>query len=348
MTLLQLRSTLAAYLQKTVPDLMVNGVDLSLLALNNVRRTAEMLHDFEFSRKRVTVTLDGLDGGTLEDVVQAGSPTCEVKTVIECGIYDDNWNVHPVEWTTVSESIERQRQMKPGFGPRYPTDGEATTGCYGMDLQRIAFCGNDIWCVPTMQKGQLFDLELEVYTFQQDWMATSDSVNVADVLGMDGVNGTYWPYGIWNQRPMYLNVAPGYVPASPGTTPPRTIWWDGLGEWRISSISMIGQNPPSLVNYQSMVATSMTPGGQYVGHGAWGGLGTVTMTPGNDTSDIWLTKGSQYLLWGGMVEVNHLCKEFVFRQDGNLPPPEKLRDDALENFRQWDAFRYEENRRHVY
>jgi hypothetical protein len=94
MTLLQLRSTLAAYLQKTVPDLMVNGVDLSLLALNNVRRMAEMLHDFEFSRKRVTVTLDGLDGGTLEDVIQAGSPTCEVKTVIECGIYDDNWNVH--------------------------------------------------------------------------------------------------------------------------------------------------------------------------------------------------------------------------------------------------------------
>ena len=48
MTFLQLRSMMAAYLQKSVPDLTINGADLSLLALNNVRRTAEMLHDFEF------------------------------------------------------------------------------------------------------------------------------------------------------------------------------------------------------------------------------------------------------------------------------------------------------------
>ena len=49
------------------------------------------------------------------------------------------------------------------------------------DLQRIAFCGNDIWCVPTGQRGEEFDLELEVYTFQQDWTSTSDSVIVQQV-----------------------------------------------------------------------------------------------------------------------------------------------------------------------
>jgi hypothetical protein len=196
-----------------------------------------------------------------------------------------------------------------------------------------------------MQKGQLFDLELEVYTFQQEWAADSDSVVVSDVLGMDYVNGPYWPYGIYNDRALYLNVPNGGVtPGPPGNA--RSIWYRP-GEWIICSATYTGQTPPT-GNYQSMAATSMTPGGQYVGHGTWGGLGTVTMTPGNDTSDIWLTKGSQYLLWGGIVEVNHLCKEFVFRQEGNLPPPEKLRDNALENFRQWDAFRYEENRRHVY
>ena len=347
MTLLELRSTLAAYLQKTVPDLLVNGMDLSLLALNNVRRKAEMLHDFEFSRRRITVTLDGLDGGTLDDAIQEGSPTCEVKSVIECGIYDDGWNVHPVEWTTVAESLERQRMMKPGFGPRYPSDGEATTGSYGagMDLQRIAFCGNDIWCVPTRQKGKLFDLEIEAYTFQQDWLATSDSVVVTDVLGMDGVNGTYWPYGIFNQRPLYINVIDS---APPPSTMLRAIWWDASGEWRITSVNFIGADPPTVVNYQSMTATSMTPGGQYTGHGAWAGLGTVTMAPGSDTGGIWLSKGSQYLLWAGIVEVNHLCKEFVFRQEGNLPPPEKMAEEALEVFRQWDTFKYEQTRRHVY
>jgi hypothetical protein len=345
MTLLQLRSMMAAYLQKSVPDLTINGADLSLLALNNVRRTAEMLHDFEFSRKHVTVTIEGMSGGTLDDVVQEGSPTCEVKSVIECGIYDDKFNVHPVEWTTVSESIERQRQMKPGFGPRYPSDGEATTGCYGMDLQRIAFCGNDIWCVPTGQRGQFFDLELEVYTFQQDWTSTSDSVIVEQLTNPTNANGSYWPYGIYNQRPMYVNILYG---------PPAAlyvIWWDGGGEWRVTPMADLGNVSPT--NYMAMTATTMVPGGAYVPKGTWtatatAGVAMVEMMPGSDTSDVWLTKGAQYLMWGGIVEVNHLAKEFVFRQEGNLPPPEKLRDEALENFRQWDSFRYEENRRHVY
>jgi len=345
MTLLEMRSTIAGYLQKTISDLVVNGVDLSLLALNQVRRQAEMVNDFEFSRRQVTVRVDGLDGGTLDDVIQAGSPVCEVKTVIECGIYDDNWNTHPVEWTTVADSIERQRQIKPGYGPRYPMDGEATTGFYDAGLPRIAFCGNDIWCVPTGQKGQFFDLELEVYTFQPDWTATSDSVNVADVLGMDGVNGTYWPYGIFNRRPFYINVSDQ---APPPTTPLRSIWWDNSGEWRITRAEATGSDPPVIVNYQSMVATSMMPGGQYTGHGTWGGLGTVTLAPGSDMTDIWLKHGAQYLLWAAIVQINHLAKEFVFRQEGNLPPPEKLAESALEAFKLWDSFKYEQDRRHVY
>jgi hypothetical protein len=72
------------------------------------------------------------------------------------------------------------------------------------------------------------------------------------------------------------------------------------------------------------------------------------MVPGDDTSGVWLTKGSQYLLWAGLVEVNHMAKEFVFRQEGNLPPPEKLRDGALETFKLWDSFKFEQDRRHVY
>jgi len=109
---------IAGYLQKSVLELTVNGVDLSLLALNQVRRDAEMLHDFEFSRRHITVNIDAVSGGTLDDAVLEGQPVCEVKQVIECGIYDDLFNLQPVEWTTVAESIERQRWIKPGFGPR--------------------------------------------------------------------------------------------------------------------------------------------------------------------------------------------------------------------------------------
>ena len=346
MTLLQLRSMMAAYLQKSVPDLTINGADLSLLALNNVRRQAEMIHDFEFSRKHVTVTVDAMSGGTLDDAIQEGSPSCDVKSVIEVGVYDDNFNLQPVEWTTVSESIERQRQIKPGFGPRYPTDWEATTGFYETGLPRIAFVGNDIWCVPTGQRGDEFDLELEVYTFQQDWTSTSDSVIVEQLTNPTAANGNYWPYGIYNGRPMYINILYG-----PPIGPLYIIWYNGAGEWRCAPMTDLGQ--PTLVNYMSMAGTTMVPGGAYTMHGTWTAPGlpmiaVVEMMPGNDTSDIWLTKGSQYLLWGGLVEANHLAKEFVFRQEGNLPPPEKLRDSALEMFTQWDTFKYEQSRRHVY
>ena len=251
-----------------------------------------------------------------------------MKSVIECGVYDDDFNLHPVEWTTVAESIERQRQMKPGFGPRYPTDWEATTGYYDVGAPRIAFCGNDIWCVPTGTRGDEFDLELEVYTFQQDWISTSDSVLVQQVANPAAANGSYWPYGIYNRRPLYINILYG-----PPVAPMHMIWWDGVGKWRIAPMADLGQ--PVLVNYAEMVATTMVPGGAYVPHGTWTataeGVIVVEMMPGSDTSDIWLTKGAQYLMWAGIVEINHLAKEFVFRQEGNLPPPEKLAETALED-----------------
>jgi hypothetical protein len=344
MTLLELRSTLAAYLQKTLPALTVNGVDLSILALNQVRREAEMLHDFEFSRRHVTITIDAIDGGTMLDAILEGSPACDVKSVIECGVYDDDFNVHPVEWTTVAESLERQRQIKPGFGPRYPADWEATTGYYDVGLQRIAICGDDIWMVPKGGAHKLIDLEFEVYAFTPDWSATSDSVLFKEMAGAVVLNqDTYWPYGIYNARPFYLNFLSG---------PPsvmKALWYSlAGGQWRVSAVTDVGKEPPTLVNYQSMNATAQLPGGSYVGHGTLSNAGIAEVTNGSALTDIWLKHGAQYLLWAGVTQVNHLCKEFVFRQEGNLPPPEKLAEVSLENFRQWDAFKYEQDRRHVY
>jgi hypothetical protein len=343
MTLLELRSTIAAYLQKNVVDLTVNGVDLTILALNQVRRNAEMMHDFEFSRRHVTITVDGIDGGTMDDAILEGQPACEVKSIIECGLYDDSFNVHPVEWTTVAESLERQRSYKPGFGPRYPTDAWSASWNEYTDATRIAICGSDIWMVPKAGEHKLFDLEFEVYAFTPDWDAKTDSVVVSGVLGMDYVDGEYWPYGIFNQRNLYLNTPDG------GPTPGnqlRAIWYRP-GEWIMSRSEFMGQTPPT-GNYQSMAATTMYPAGTYQPHGTWQGNGQVNVQIGNDLTDIWLRYGTQYLLWAAIVEINHQCKEFVFRQEGNLPPPEKLAETGLENFRQWDSFRFEQNRRHVY
>lgn len=60
----------------------------------------------------------------------------------------------------------------------------------------------------------------------------------------------------------------------------------------------------------------------------------------------WNTQGSQFLMFGSIVHLNNLYKQFVFRQEGNLPPPKDLRDEALASLISWDVFKYEQSRRH--
>lgn len=60
----------------------------------------------------------------------------------------------------------------------------------------------------------------------------------------------------------------------------------------------------------------------------------------------WLLNGYTYLQWAAIVHMNEFFKGFVFRQEGNLPPPETLRDNALNAMITWQVFKYEQYRRH--
>jgi hypothetical protein len=78
----------------------------------------------------------------------------------------------------------------------------------------------------------------------------------------------------------------------------------------------------------------------------WGGatitlyLDVVQWLPdysGSVTSDFFLTYGSEYLFWQAVCECNHLVKEFVYRQEGNLTPPEKQAENAWLDLLNWNA-----------
>lgn len=50
----------------------------------------------------------------------------------------------------------------------------------------------------------------------------------------------------------------------------------------------------------------------------------------NDNDTDWMTEdGPEYLKWAAIVNLNFRNKHFVPRQEGNLSPPEKARDQAL-------------------
>lgn len=66
-------------------------------------------------------------------------------------------------------------------------------------------------------------------------------------------------------------------------------------------------------------------------------------TQDSDT-DFFTEEGHDYLVYAGIVEANHLVQTFIPQQEGNLSPPEKLRDDALATLIEMDSFLIESGR----
>lgn len=342
-TILEIKTAIASYFEVSLSDLTVNGQDLALLALNQVRRNAELNHDFEFQRKLATVSVDGVTGGSLEAAVLYGTATaCNIKSVIDMGLFDDELNLRPVEWTTVSESLERQRIENPRTVPRYPSDGWARSGPVGQG--RFALSGTSIYRFPK-DDTSTFSLGLEVYAFSDDWARDTETIVVTGGTGVTGVNTTYYPYGTYatgsQPKTLWLSLPNG---ASTSTVYAIHYGANDTGFW-LTTISDVGVNNGSNKHYWA-TTDDFISGARTSSAGTFTGTPTATHNVSNNTSDIWTTYATQYLQWGAIVHLNHLFKHFVFRQEGNLPPPEKLRDEGLEAFKSWDAFRYEQNRRH--
>ena len=181
MLLIEIKYAIAAYLRRSADELIVNSVDLSLIALNEVRKEAELENDFGFSRKLMTVPVSGSVGGSLDEAVVMGTDThLEVRSIIDVGLFDEFGNLNPVEWTSVAESMRRQREENPLYGIRYPTDAQAVIGPLGQ--RRFTFAGDDIYVFPRTQDTTVtFTLGFEAFTFTPDW--TVGDINSEQEMG---------------------------------------------------------------------------------------------------------------------------------------------------------------------
>lgn len=329
-TLLQIKTAIASYLGKTVADLTVDGQDLGLLAMNQVRQQAEMVHDFEFSRKLVTVAVDGVVGGSLDDAVLYGTEVgVTVKSVIDIGIFDNDGNFRSAGWTTVAGGLDVQRRDNPlTVVPRYPTDSQALASPYGTSKYLLS--GANVYRFPK-SLNTTDTIGLEVYTFADDWTGI---LNVTGTLSPDAT-GTYYQDGVFSQQPFYVrddgeyivfysSVLSKWVLAPPGDDV-------GLPDWRRTTLE--GAYTPTAPATGTATIDYLVPG-------------EVAVPDPLGMSDIWTTRGAQYIQWGAIVQLNNLFKEFVFRQEGNLPPPQALADAGLEALKTWDIFRYERRRRY--
>lgn len=340
MTILEIKTAVANYFEVPIGDLTVNGQDLGLLALNQVRRQAELGHDFEFQRRLVTVNVDGVTGGNLESAVlySDGVTPVDVKTVVEIGLFDAHGNLRPVEWTTVAESLERQRAEERFGQTTWRESDELLSGEPAGVPRRFAISGSGIFHFPKSTVDTTYALGLEVYGFSPDWTSAAPSVVLSgETNGGSFVNGAYTEGYLDGTRVFYRKV----------TSLAFYLMWPYGGDWFVTLPESFYNTSATQRLTLSPAADPESPAGTYtITGGLFAGTPVVTYSAGTSASDTWTNYAAQYLQWGAIVQLNHLFKHFVFRQEGNLPPPEKLRDEGLQAFKDWDASRYEQNRRH--
>ncbi len=340
-TLLEIKTAVANFFEKTVSELTINGQDMFLTAVNQVRRQAELKHDFEFQRKLVTVSVNGVTGGSLEAAVEYGTATAvAIKSVIEMGVFDDDANLRPVEWTTVAESLERQRGDDRWVNFESARADWEPSGLRGSG--RFNFTGTQLYHFPKDSTNN-YTVGLEVYAFSSSWAITPSYITIAGATNT-AYNGDY----------IFIGYNPSlagnlYLLSGNGVVTAKALWSNG-GNWKITAAADIGTDSINQYSFSDPLNLAYPVNGS-----TWQNNGTFTGTVVNTNayvenaytvSDIWTTYAAEYLIWGCVCYLNVIFQKFVFRQEGSVTSPDKQRDLALEAFIDWDSARYEQNRRH--
>ena len=233
-----IKSVAAGYLQKAPADFVVNGVDLLLVALNNARKKAELLHDFNANRVNAQIQVDPTNGVDISTAVLKGTSTpVALKEFITFYLADPN--------------------------------GE----------------------IPLYHHGKK---SLAVWMKERNWNA----------------RGRYLSTEVRYPDDQYLRVL---------RIGPTEVYIDG-----------------TKIHIQPTQSDTTT---LYIDGVRW--MDDYTQ----DTDTDWITThGGSYLQWACVCEVNYLTSTFTPNFDGNLSPPEKLREQALDLLVQWDSFQIEQGR----
>jgi hypothetical protein len=330
-TITEILTGAAAYHKKVLADLTVNSLNLGIVAANQVRLNAELAHDFNFQRKLLTLDVDSVAGGSLDDAVIYDTTTeVAIKTILDIGQVDEDGNFIPVEWTTVEEGLERQRATNTHEYVRYANNEPWQSSPSGQ--RRFTIMNNRLYSWPKTETSETLSVQIEAYIFSGDWQ-TGATMTVASATGGGSTgNGTYSYTGTHNGFNYYTHSDGVFV-----------CYFDG-DEWIIAN-SLV-----STTNSYAITATGAAgPAGTYTGQGTFTGTPTVTVSGATTEpvdSVIWTSHGQKFLFWGIILELNHYFKTFVGRTEGNLAPPQAQMDLALEAFKQWDVYKYEQSRRH--
>jgi hypothetical protein len=335
MNLAKLKAIVAAYHQKTIDDLTVDSTDLFLVAANNARKNAELLHDFELSRVTATLDIDGVSGGRLADAVMMESGLVTVTGTLSpdaAGSYVRNGSFDGYALYTKSGATT--------FFLYY----NSAASSYVISTTLSTGAVTNKW-VPTEPQT------LVSGTYAAEGANTGAATVLASSLSFSGIKEVVALSGLRNSTdfvPFDFTRADVSIERDRYELEISDDLWGR--SWRYPSdadlLNRAGGSTIALrggglyIFPRRNVTTSATPLTVYIEGYGWLKDYTEDMVD-DDTAepqDFLLEHGFEYLQWDIIIKLNPVFQTFVPRQEGNPGPPSREREEAWRNLILWDSY----------
>ena len=338
MTLAQLKSVCAAILGKTTADFTIDGVDMFLTTANNVRKNAEQLHDFEYTRVAATLDIDGASGGALADAVIENETSYPLIVTVT--------DLMPSTPSAIG-TYELQPTLLNEYAWWLRQDGN----------YRVYFDGS-AWKVEQVADSNMYWDKGLSETPDGSYLAAGTAAGEVIVTSGDELSRQW--NGIKSITAIERARADGsYIPLDftsndsaiererselelsddmwPSVRYPSDAQYLARG-----STSTIIQRNGSLYVYPFSNVTTTPLSVRLLGY-AWLADYTASDLLSTTEKDFFLSKGSRYMQWAIVCELNYIFQRFVPRQEGVLAPPEKAREEAWRDFVLWDEYLVDPN-----
>lgn len=182
MTLATIKAVVCNFFEKQLVDTTNLGVDLFLVAANNVRKRAEMLHNFESSWCKGTAVVVPTDGVALSAVTIAPTNTYSgVKEIISVA-QSQSGSYVPI-------TLRRPNQGPARYIPRIPTDGQVASS---FDSSYLILRGDRLYLFPDPATGSSVTVYLEMYGWLNEYVTGSLATADLDFFVTHGYEYLQW------------------------------------------------------------------------------------------------------------------------------------------------------------
>lgn len=335
MILSTLKKVCAAYHQVSTATLTVDGVDLFLIAANNARGNAELLHNFELARVQASLSIDGETGADLSTAVISGGGA-NYATVTGPLVPDVTGIYQIVGIDAVGQYIYGKQ-----LSNKYMLLSSSEAGGQWQLHDPQA---NILWERVNSNPVGTYDAITGTTGIATVAITSTSSVwqSLKEVIAVQrtNVDGILVPLDFTRadiaiERDRYeLEMSEDYEPY-------RRYPSDAALLQRGTNGTIIQRG--SKLHVYPVNAITSTP--LQVTLEAYGLLADYTAANLNDAvaTDFFLQYGANFLQWSIICELNFLFRTFVTRQEGNVTSPDKEREKAWRELLLWDTYKVDSN-----